>query len=240
MTDRRVAIRYVAAGVITIAVLAYILALVLGTLPLQEHIDFAAIILMIVGAVSVALLFSPKWDAKLIQALTRVRAFQFSSLKIELEAIQARQDEQGSRLELLQLLAPLVLTDPEQKHLRNLHHPRGAGYRGNHAVSSELRRLRYLTLITNTKPIGSAVDGSIFDLGELVQLTPRGAKWAQELEEMEKTRGDDGQSGDETTVRNSRNSGKPESARIALENGPDCVKTRISRLSWIPFGELVC
>ena len=46
MTDRRVAIRYVTAGVITIAVLAYILALVLGTLPLQAHIDFAAIIFM--------------------------------------------------------------------------------------------------------------------------------------------------------------------------------------------------
>ena len=190
MTDRRVAIRYVAAGIIIIAVLAYILALVLGKLPEKAHIDFAAIVLMIVGAASVALLFSPKWDATLVQALTRVRAFQFSSLKIELEAIQARQDEQGSRLELLQLLAPLVLTDPEQKHLLNLYNERGASYRGNHAVRSELRRLRYLTLITNTKPIGSAVDGSIFDLGELVQLTPLGFKWAQQLEEM--PRGDGG------------------------------------------------
>lgn len=203
MTDRRVAIRYVAAGIIIIAVLAYIVALVLGKLPEKAHIDFAAIVLMIVGAASVALLFSPKWDATLVQALTRVRAFQFSSLKVELEAIQARQDEQGSRLELLQLLAPLVLTVPEQKHLLNLHHHRGAGYRGNHAVRSELRRLRYLTLITNAKPIGSAVDGSVFDLGGLVQLTPLGFKWAQQLEEMEKPRGDDGQSDDETPARNS-------------------------------------
>jgi hypothetical protein len=193
MTDQRVAIRYVAAGIIMIAVLAYIVGLVLGKLPEKAHIDFAAIVLMIVGAASVALLFSPKWDATLVQALTRVRAFQFSSLKVELEAIQARQDEQGSRLELLQLLAPLVLTDPEQKHLLNLHHHRGASYRGNHAVRSELRRLRYLTLITNAKPIGSAVDGSVFDLGELVQLTPLGSRWAQQLEEMETPKGDDGQ-----------------------------------------------
>jgi hypothetical protein len=28
--------------------------------------------------------------------------------------------------------------------------------------------------------------------------------------------------------------------RISLKNEADCVKTRISRLSWIPFGELVC
>jgi hypothetical protein len=156
MTDRRVTIRYVAAGMIVIAVLAYILALVLGKLPEKAHVDFAAIVLIIVGAASVALLFSPKWDATLVEALTRVRAFQFSSLKVELEAIHARQDEQGSRLELLQLLAPLVLTDPERRHILNLHYERGAGYQGNHAVRSELRRLRYLTLITNNKPIGSA------------------------------------------------------------------------------------
>jgi hypothetical protein len=161
----RVAIRYVAAGVIIIAVLAYILALVLGTLPLQAHVDFAAIILMIVGAASVALLFSPKWDATLVEAVTRVRAFQFASLKVELEAIHARQDEQGSTLELLQLLAPVVLTDSERNHLLNLHYKRGAGYRGNHGVRSELRHLRYLTLITSTKPIGSAIDGSTFDWG---------------------------------------------------------------------------
>jgi hypothetical protein len=192
MTDRRVAIRYVAAGMIVIAVLAYILALVLGKLPEKAHVDFAAIVLIIVGAASVALLFSPKWDATLAEAVTRVRAFQFSSLKIELEAIHTRQDEQGSRLELLQLIAPLVLTDPERKHLLNLHYRRGAVYRGNHEVRSELRRLRYLALITNTKPIGSAVDGSTFDLAELVRLTPIGAKWAQQLDEMEKLRGHDG------------------------------------------------
>jgi hypothetical protein len=203
MTDRRVAIRYVAAGIIVIAVLAYILALVLGKLPEKAHVDFAAIVLIIVGAASVVLLFSPKWDATLAEAVTRIRAFQFSSLKIELEAIHARQDEQGSRLELLQLIAPLVLTDPERKHLLNLHYRRGVEYRGNHEVRSELRRLRYLTLITNTKPIGSAVDGSTFDLAELVQLTPLGAKWAQQLDEMEKPRGGNGQPDDESVVRNS-------------------------------------
>jgi hypothetical protein len=186
MNDKHVAIRYVAAGAIGLAALAYILALVLGALPQNAHLDFAAIVLVIVAAVSVSLLFSPKWDAALLEALTRVRALQFASLKVELDAIRARQDEQTSRLELLQLLAPLVLTDPEQKHLLNLHDHRTAGYRGGHAVRTELRRLRYLTLITNTKPIGAAVDDSTFDLSEVVQLTPLGAKWAQQLEEMDR------------------------------------------------------
>jgi hypothetical protein len=192
MNDRRIPVRYIIAGLIVITVSAYILALVVGALPEKAHIDFAAIVLIIVGAASVALLFSPKWDATLIEALTRVRAFQFSSLKVELEALHARQDEQGSRLELLQLIAPLVLSEPEQNHLLNLHYRRGGRYEGNHAVRSELRRLRYLTLITNSKPIGSAGDGTTFDLAELVQLTPLGSRWAQQLEEMARPRGDDG------------------------------------------------
>ena len=186
MSERRVLGRYVAALVIGLSVLGYILALVLGALPERAHIDFPAIALTLVAAVGVALLFSPKWDAALFEALARVKAFQFASLKVELDAIRARQEEQTLRLDLIQLLAPLVLSDPERKHLLNLYYGRTADYRGGHEVRSELRRLRYLNLVTNTRPIGTASDGSTFDLAELVQQTPLGAKWAQQLEEMEK------------------------------------------------------
>jgi hypothetical protein len=205
MSDRRVTFRYAAAGTIGLAVLAYILALVLGALPEKAHIDFAAIVLVVVAAAGVALLFSPKWDATVLEALTRVRAFQFATLKVELETIRAQQDEQTLTLELFQLLAPLVLPDAEQKHLLNLRLGRTDGYQGNHEVRSELRRLRYLGLITNSRPIGSAADGSIFDLATLVQLTPPGAKWARQLEEMEKPRLDDRRSsaGAESVLRNS-------------------------------------
>ena len=205
MDDKRVMIRYIAAAIIGAAVLAYILALVLGTLPERAHIDFAAIVLVIVVAVGVALLCSPRWDATFLEALTRVRAFQFASLKVELEAIRARQDEQTARLDLLQLLAPLVLTEAEQKHLLNLHERSTTSYQGNHQVRSELRRLRYLTLITNGEPIGSAEDGRTFDLAKLVRLTPLGAEWARQLEEMAKVRSEVGRSAVESTsmVRNS-------------------------------------
>ena len=186
MDEKRALARYVAAGMIGIAVLAYILALVLGALPEKAHIDFAAIVLVLVAAAGIALLFSPKWDATLLEAMTRVKAVQFASLKVELKAIRARQDEQTSRLALLQLVAPLVLTQAERQHLANLHHHRTAGYRGNHVVRSELRRLRYLSLITNSQPIASAEDDSTFNLASLVQLTALGTEWARQLENMEK------------------------------------------------------
>ena len=191
MSDKHLTIRYATAGVIVVAVLAYILALVLGALPERAHIDFAAILLVVVASAGVALLFSSKGSAAFLEALTRVSAVQFASLKVDLRDIRARQDEQTSRLDTLQLLAPLVLTEPEQKHLLNLHNGRTAGYQGNHEVRSELRRLRYLGLITNGPPIGSAENGRIFDLAELVQLTPLGAEWARQLDEMEKPHMDD-------------------------------------------------
>jgi hypothetical protein len=193
MSNKSLAIRYVAAGMIGVAVLAYILALVLGALPEKAHIDFAAIVLVIVATAGVALLLSPKLNVAFLEALTRVKTVSVASLRVDLEAIQAQQKEQKSELGPLQLLAPLVLTDPERKHLLNLQYRRTTGYRGNHEVRTELRRLRYLTLITNTKPIGSALDGSTFDLAELVQLTSLGAKWAQQLEELEKSQTGDKQ-----------------------------------------------
>jgi uncharacterized PurR-regulated membrane protein YhhQ (DUF165 family) len=78
MDEKRAIARYVAAGMIGIAVLAYILALVLGALPEKAHIDFAAIVLVLVAAAGIALLFSPKWDATLLEAMTRVKAVQFA------------------------------------------------------------------------------------------------------------------------------------------------------------------
>jgi hypothetical protein len=148
-------------------------------LPEKAHIDFAAIVLVVVAAAVGALLLNPKWRAGFLEALTRVTVFRFASLKFELATIRAQQIEQSSSLELLQLLAPLVLTDPERKHFLNLYHRQKAGHRGNHEVRSELRRLPYLNLITNTQPIASALDGSTCDLAGLVQLTPLGARWAQ-------------------------------------------------------------
>jgi hypothetical protein len=99
--------------------------------------------------------------------------------------------EASLRLRPVLETASPVLTNSEQKHLLNLYYERTAGYRGNHEVRSELRRLRDLTLITNTEPIGSAEDGRTFDLAKLVQLTPLGARWARHLDEMKKPHADD-------------------------------------------------
>jgi hypothetical protein len=88
MSCKRDTMRYVAAGAIGLAVSAYILALVCGKLPPNAHIDSAAILLIIAAAAGVALLTNPRWNARILEALTRVRVFQFASLKLELDEIR--------------------------------------------------------------------------------------------------------------------------------------------------------
>jgi hypothetical protein len=182
------ALRYLAAIVVGLLVAGYLVALVFDKIPDTARIDFPAIVLVLVAAATIALLFNARSSEIVKNLLPRVRTFQFASLKFELEELRAEQDNQSSLLDLLQLLAPLVLSEPERRHLLNLHRGKTTEYVGNHEVRTELRRLRYLTLITNSRPVGSATDGTIFDLKDIVQLSPLGTKWAQQLEDMEQPR----------------------------------------------------
>lgn len=182
------ALRILAAIVIGLVAVGYLVALLSGALPPNARIDFAAIAFFAISVAAIVVLLSGRSSAVIVDALTRVRAFQFASLKVELETLRARQDDQSSQLELLQLVAPLILSQPERRHLLNLSRGQTSGYVGNHEVRTELRRLRYFGLITTSQPVASAADGSTLDLKDLAQLSILGTKWAQQLEDMDKPR----------------------------------------------------
>jgi hypothetical protein len=186
--DRRMMPRYCMAALLGVLVIVYLIALASNAIPASARFDFPTITLILLASAAIALLCSTRGSDAITQLLPRLRTLQFASMKVELDALRAKQDDQSSRLDLLQLLAPLVLSQPERSHLSNLHRGTTAGYVGNHNVRSELRRLRYLNLVMNSQPIGSATDGSSFDLKDIVQLTPLGVKWAQQLEDMEQPR----------------------------------------------------
>jgi hypothetical protein len=186
--DRRMMPRCFMATLLGALVIVYLIALASNVIPASARFDFPTITLILLASAAIALLCSTRGSDAITQLLPRLRTLQFASLKVELDALRAKQDDQSSRLDLLQLLAPLVLSQPERSHLSNLHRGRTAGYVGNHNVRTELRRLRYLNLVANSQPIGSATDGSSFDLKDIVQLTPLGVKWAQQLEDMEQPR----------------------------------------------------
>lgn len=192
-----ISLRYFVAGAIGVIVIAYVIALVTGLL--NGKIDFSAITLILLAALAIALLVSPRGSVFAQDLLTRLQSIQIASLKFELAQVRAQQVDQRSKLELISLLLPLVLTETERRHLTNLAEGNTNDYVGNHNLRKELRRLRYLTLINNPhEPIGSASDGRRFDLKDLVQLTPLGIEWAQQIEQMTKTRAKEGASGEET------------------------------------------
>jgi len=185
---RQMALRYVAAIVISLLTAGYVIAIAFDRIPKTARIDFPEILVVLLAGVAIAFLCTSDASETLKDTLSRVRTFEISSLKIELNQIRTRQERQSSQLDLLQLLAPLVLSERERGHLLNLRQGTTANYRGNHDLRSDLRRLRYLTLITTKSVHSGAADGTVFDLKDLVQLTRLGANWAQQLEEMEQPR----------------------------------------------------
>jgi hypothetical protein len=185
--SREEAARYVLACALAVLVLTYVIALVTGRIPQNGRIDLSTIVLLILTGFGFATLINPGTRNSLGETLRRVRIFQFASMKVELAEIRAQQMDQGAKLEILGLLLPLVITDAERKHLKNLYREKTANYKGNTNLRAELRRLRYLTLIENPGgPIGSITDGKTFDLKDVIQLTPLGRLWAQRIEELPK------------------------------------------------------
>ena len=57
------------------------------------------------------------------------------------------QQQQSAQLKDIELILPILLPKKERKHLTNLAEGKTAGYKGNHEMRSELRRLRSLKLI---------------------------------------------------------------------------------------------
>jgi hypothetical protein len=164
-------------------VLAYVILLVAGWVP--KEIDLPTIILLGVTGLGVAALINPGVQQGIVEMFGRLRSFQIASMRFELNEIRAQQIDQSARLEILGLLLPLVLTEAERSHLKNLYRNTTADYVGNPNLRTELRRLRYLTLIQNPhEPISTATDRRVFDLKRLVELTPLGKMWAKQIEEM--------------------------------------------------------
>jgi hypothetical protein len=183
--NRNIPARSILAYALVLLVTAYVSLLVMGRVPQNARIDFPTLSLAIITALAAVVLVNPKTQKSFVEIFGRVRSFQIASMRVELAEIRAQQMDQRARLEILGLLLPLVLTQAERSHLGNLYHNTTANYVGNSNLRTELRRLRYLTLIDNpNEPIGTAKDGRTFDLQELVELTPLGRIWAKQIEEM--------------------------------------------------------
>lgn len=83
----------------------------------------------------------------------------------------------------LGLLLPVLIPEPEQKHLLNIADGKTKGYKGRGTLRSELRHLRSLGLLKNhaDRPIGELKSEGVYDLADIIELTDLGRQWAARL-----------------------------------------------------------
>jgi Predicted nucleotide-binding protein containing TIR -like domain len=83
----------------------------------------------------------------------------------------------------LWLLLPVLIPEPEQKHLLNIADGKTKGYKGRGTLRSELRHLRSMGLIKNhtDRSIGELKSEGVYDLADIIELTDLGRQWAATL-----------------------------------------------------------
>jgi hypothetical protein len=177
---RHIILRGVIAACVVIAVLVYIVGIVIGKVPAQHKLGGADVGILVVGILVGAALLRP-------QLLDRLTHFKLGSLEFELQQIQQDQKTQRDDLDNVRFILTLVLQHAEKEHLKNLMSGATQDYVGNHALRTELRRLRTLGLIANRKDqaIAGIKDGQRLDLKSVVQLTPRGKEYLEKIRDYE-------------------------------------------------------
>jgi type III secretory pathway component EscS len=175
--------RLIAAALVATLGSAYIVGVVSGVIATEHRLDLAHLGLIILLVIVVSILLRAEW-------LSRIKLFKFGDLQIELlEQVREAQIKNDRQLEDIRLVLPLLLPKSELVHLMNLQEGRTASYRGGNALRAELRRLRSIGLIQMrpNRTVGEMTSGTVFDLGECVELTSLGRRWAMRIREIEKT-----------------------------------------------------
>ena len=82
------------------------------------------------------------------------------------------------------LVLPVLIPEPERKHLLNIAHGKTQEYQGRGSLRSELRHLRSIGLMRthHGRHIGDLTSGDRHDLADIVELTDLGKEWVAKLE----------------------------------------------------------
>lgn len=104
-----------------------------------------------------------------------------------IEKVREKQARQEDQIEDIALMLPLLLPANERIHLVSLHENRTSGYKGNHALRTELRRLRSFGLIRMLpdQHNGSMKDNLSFDLAAYAELADLGKRWVKRIQKIE-------------------------------------------------------
>jgi hypothetical protein len=159
---------------VVLVVSVYTVGIVLGRIPQQQKLSATDVGLVVVTAVVASVLLRP-------ELLNRLTHFKFGSFEADWKHVKEKQQTQERELDAVRFVLTFLLQQAEKNHLENLVKDGASQYEGNHAVRSELRKLRTLGLIENRKDhtIAEMKDGHKCDLKDVVQLTERGRDYLE-------------------------------------------------------------
>ena len=166
---------------IALLIVTYTLFVVIGGVPSDRRIDSVLLVIIVMGVLGCLVLLDPS-------LIERVRRLELTGFKVELlDRMQERQIRQQHELDDIRLIIPLLFRDAERKHISNLARGSTAGYRGGGSLREELRRLCTIGLLQRRGDhhIGELRSDLVFDLGDYVEFTELGRRWARRLVDLE-------------------------------------------------------
>ncbi len=174
--------RFVITLVLVTAAAVYTGGIVAGFIPENRRIDTVTLLVIGLTLVAVIALLRP-------EAISRLKLLELFGFKLEmLEQVKQNQEQQKSELQGIALMLPLLLPEPEQRHLLNLANRTTQEYRGGYTLRGEIRHLRSLGLLSmhHNHTVGQMSDDPPFDLAEYVELTALGRRWVEQIRAIEK------------------------------------------------------
>lgn len=176
------ALRFAAAGFVALLLVAYVVAIVMGKISANRHINLADFAIIVIGFVIISVLFRP-------QLARYVQRFEFGTFRFELRdqlrEIQDTQRGHGQEINEIRFVLEALVTSKELEHLKHLAHGPTANYQRHESLQAELRRLRSIGLINSKRYIAQMPER--FDLSEWVELTDRGADYLRRVEKAHST-----------------------------------------------------
>jgi hypothetical protein len=174
------------AVVVVLMIGAYTLLVLSGKVSGDRRIDTVHLVIIVSGVLACVILLKP-------DLADRLRLLEVKGFKIELlERIQERQIRQEHELEDIRLIIPLLFRDAERKHVSNLARGKTGEYHGGGPVREELRRLCSIGLLERRggHKIRELRSDFVFDLGDYLELTDLGRRWARRLAQVEDVAGE--------------------------------------------------
>jgi hypothetical protein len=171
--------RFMPAGFIGLLLVAYIAAILSGTISASRQLTIADLIVVVITVIAIGIVIWP-------ESLRNIQELGIGGLSVKMRGqmrdLQDTQRNHQKQLDQLRFTLYLLVTDNERTHLENLYKGATAHYRRNEWLQSELRRLRTIGLITSKRFIFEMPDE--FDLGDWVALTARGDEYLRRWTEL--------------------------------------------------------